>query len=58
MPDLQGALADVAASDPPAYRAALDAIIRVAEDPSILGLGNHLLYVGRKRHSPSNGCIA
>lgn len=49
VPDLQGELAELATTDPAAHRAALDAIIRTASDPSILGLSNHLLYVGRKR---------
>ncbi len=47
-PDLQGALAELATHDPPTYRAALGVIIRTASDPSILGLANHLLYVGHK----------
>ncbi len=50
VPDLQSTLADLATNDPSAYQAALDAIIRVADDPSILGMSNHLLYVGRKSH--------
>jgi len=46
--DLQGALADLAAQDPPAYQAALALIVRTAADPSILGMSNHVLYIGRK----------
>jgi S-adenosylmethionine-dependent methyltransferase len=45
---LQGAIADLATSDPGAYQAALTILIQVASDPSILGLNNHLLYIGRK----------
>ena len=48
VPDLQGALAELGTQDPPTYQAALNIIIRTASDPSILGLANHLLYVGQK----------
>lgn len=44
---LGGALAELAAADPAAYAATLDAVIRTAGDPSILGMSNHLLYIGR-----------
>ena len=47
-PALQGALAELAASDPETYRAAFDVIARTAGDPAILGMSNHLLYVGRR----------
>lgn len=47
-PDLQGALAELAAHDPAGHEAALTALLAVAADPSILGLANHLLYVGRR----------
>ncbi len=47
-PALQGALADLAASDPETYQAAFDLIARTAGDPAILGTSNHLLYVGRR----------
>ncbi len=30
------------------YYEQLDALIRTAADPSILGMANHLLYVGQK----------
>jgi len=46
--DLQEPLAALAKDDPAAHRATMDALVRVAGDPSILGLANHLLYVGRK----------
>ncbi len=42
------ALADLATQDPKLYEAALDLIVRTAAEPSILGLCNHLLYVGRR----------
>jgi hypothetical protein len=42
------ALADVAATAPELYERALDLIVQTASDPSILGIANHLLYIGRK----------
>lgn len=48
VPDLQAELAELAAAESAAYQAMLDVIIRTAGDPSILGLSNHLLYIGRK----------
>ena len=45
---LEDALAELAGSNPAAYQAALDVVVRTADDPSILGLSSHLLYVGRK----------
>jgi len=47
VPDLQNHVARLSAEDPLVYHAAVDAIVRVAADPSILGMGNHLLYVGQ-----------
>ncbi len=47
-PDLQGALAALAVEDPVAHRAALDALLRTAADPAILGMTNHLLYIARR----------
>ncbi len=44
----QCALSELSTSDPAAYQAALDMIIRTAGDPSILGMATHLLYVGRR----------
>lgn len=46
---LQGAITDLATSDPGAYEAALNILIETASDPSILGLGTHLVYIGRKK---------
>ena len=43
----QRALSELATADPTAYQAALDVIIQTAGDPSILGMANHLLYVGK-----------
>jgi SAM-dependent methyltransferase len=48
VPDLQEPLAALALSDPDAHRAMMDTLVQVAGDPSILGLANHLLYVGQK----------
>ena len=48
VPDLQPALAELAERDPNAYRAMLDTLVQVAGNPGILGLANHLLYVGQK----------
>jgi hypothetical protein len=45
---LEDALAELAGSNPAAYQAALDVVVRTAADPSILGMSNHLLYLGRK----------
>ena len=44
----QRALSELATSDPTLYQAALDVVMRTADDPSILGMANHLLYVGRR----------
>ena len=41
-------MADVEATDSAVYRAALEVVLRTANDPSILGLSNHLLYVGQQ----------
>ncbi len=45
---LQREIADLAATDPVAYAATFAVMIEAASDPSILGMSNHLLYVGRK----------
>ena len=42
------ALSELAKSHPTVYQAVLDVIIRTASDPSILGMADHLLYVGRR----------
>jgi SAM-dependent methyltransferase len=46
--DQQGCLSELASSDAEAHQAAFEVILRTASDPSILGMGTHLLYVGRK----------
>jgi len=45
---LQGSLADLSAKDPDAYAVALNLMLDAASDPSIHGMSNHLLYVGRR----------
>jgi S-adenosylmethionine-dependent methyltransferase len=45
---IQDALGEMSADDPEAYQAMLDLVIHTADDPSILGASDHLLYVGRK----------
>jgi SAM-dependent methyltransferase len=52
VPDLQEQLAALAVDDPGAYRRTLDVLVHVADDPSILGLANHLLYVGQRASAP------
>ncbi len=47
-PDLQGELATMATIAPEHYAAALETLLSVAGEPGILGLANHLLYVGRR----------
>jgi SAM-dependent methyltransferase len=42
------ALADMQATAPAVYERALQLIVQTACDPSILGMANHLLYIGRK----------
>ena len=44
----QRALSQLATNDPALYQAALDVVMRTADDSSILGMANHLLYVGRR----------
>ncbi len=48
VPDLQGELAELEESNPGAYDAAMQVILRAASDRSVLGMSNHLRYVGRK----------
>jgi len=47
-PALQGALAELAESDPETYQAAFNLVARTAGDPAILGTSNHLLYIGTR----------
>lgn len=46
-------LAEMARTEPAAYRAAMSVIVDTAGDPSLLGAGIHLLYVGRKNRGAS-----
>jgi hypothetical protein len=46
---IESALAEMRLSDPDAYAAALELLIDTADDPGLLGLGGHLLYVGERR---------
>jgi ubiquinone/menaquinone biosynthesis C-methylase UbiE len=47
---IQRSLHELAKNDPETYKAALDLIVRTADEPSILGMAAHLLYIGRKGH--------
>ena len=47
-PDLQRTLAELAENDEAAFETALAVLLQVANEPSILGMSSHLLYVGRK----------
>ena len=49
----QRALSELVTSDPATYQAAMDVIMSTAGDPSILGMANHLLYVGRRMGAPA-----
>ncbi len=46
-------LSELSTSDPLAYQSALNVIIRTAGDPGILGMANHLLYVGSRMDASS-----
>ena len=43
----QDALMRIRESDPDLFQSAFEIILETAADPSILGLGNHLLFIGR-----------
>ena len=45
---IQRSLHELAENDPETYKAALDLIVRTSDNPSILGMAAHLLYIGRK----------
>jgi SAM-dependent methyltransferase len=45
---LQEAIAEIAADDGGLHSRVVDLLEQVAEEPSILGLASHLLYVGRR----------
>ena len=46
--DLQAILPDLLEHDNPVFQRAMDVVTDTAADPSILGMANHLLYVGRR----------
>jgi SAM-dependent methyltransferase len=46
--DIQRCLIELAESDPLTYQAAFEVVVNIADDPSILGMATHLLYVGKK----------
>jgi hypothetical protein len=46
--DLQVILPDLIEHDNPVFQKALDVVVETAADPSILGMANHLLYVGQE----------
>jgi hypothetical protein len=46
---IESALAQTRTSDPDAYAAAMELLIDTADDPGLLGLGGHLLYIGERR---------
>ena len=46
--DNQRVLAELAETDPAAYRPGFEVVLRTASDTSILGMATHLLYVGRR----------
>jgi SAM-dependent methyltransferase len=47
---IQKSLSEIAENDPETYLSALDLIVKTADDPSILGMASHLLYIGRRIH--------
>lgn len=47
--DLQPEVAEIAAADPELHRRVLDLVVATANDPSILGMASHLVYVGCRR---------
>jgi ubiquinone/menaquinone biosynthesis C-methylase UbiE len=46
--DIQKVFYELEQNDPVTYQAALDVILKTADDPAILGMANHLLYIGKK----------
>jgi SAM-dependent methyltransferase len=45
---IQDALAEMVTASPASHQAMLDILVRTADNPSILGASDHLLYVGEK----------
>jgi hypothetical protein len=54
---IESALAQMRLSDPDAYAVAMELLIDTADDPGLLGLGGHLLYVGERRDAGSRKSI-
>jgi SAM-dependent methyltransferase len=50
---IESALAEMRSSDPDAYAVALEMLIETADEPGLLGLGGHLLYVGERQDAGS-----
>ena len=48
VPDMQKILCELEQNDPATYQAVLDIILKTADDPGILGMASHLLYIGKK----------
>jgi hypothetical protein len=48
VPNKQRILAELEQNDPATYQAALDIILKTADDPGILSMASHLLYIGKK----------
>ena len=48
VPDMQRILSELEQNDPATYQAVLDIILKTADDPGILGMASHLLYIGKK----------
>ena len=46
--DIQKSLYELEQNDPATYQVVLDVILSTANDPSILGMASHLLYIGKK----------
>jgi hypothetical protein len=45
---MQRILAELEQNDTATYQAALDIILKTADDPGILSMASHLLYIGKK----------
>ena len=47
--DIQRVLYELEQNDPSTYQAVLNVIINTANDPSIMGMASHLLYIGKNK---------
>lgn len=45
---MQGAVTEALAAEPTVRQPLFDVLVEVAHDPTILGMANHLLYIGRR----------